>query len=109
MRLERLQGATWKRGKLFVDLFSGVRSPVGRQVAQRGGAYIAFDVLIDERFDLGNPEVMQVLVSWMRNGWIWVFGWGQTAPLGHWQVIAKAQVGSTPTAVGKICGERWQS
>ena len=71
MRLERLQGATWKRGKLFVDLFSGERSPVGRQVAQRGGAYIAFDVLIDERFDLGNPEAEQVLMSWMRKGWIW--------------------------------------
>lgn len=71
LRLDQLQKATWKRGQLFVDLFSGKKSPVGRQVAQRGGAIIAFDLLIDKRFDLGNPEVERVLMGWIRKGYIW--------------------------------------
>ena len=71
MRQDRVQRATWKKGKLFVDLFSGKRSPVGRQVGKRGGAYIAFDILIDGRFDLGHPEVLETLTRWIRQGLVW--------------------------------------
>ena len=70
-RLSRLGAATWKKGKLFVDLFSGPRSPIGREVGKRGGAYIAFDILIDKRFDLTNPEVEKVLMAWIAQGFVW--------------------------------------
>ena len=70
-RLSRLGAATWKKGKLFVDLFSGPRSPIGREVGKRGGAYIAFDILIDQRFDLTNPEVEAVLWGWIAQGFVW--------------------------------------
>lgn len=40
LRREKLQGATWKKGQLFVDLFSGKRSPVGMRMSKRGGAVI---------------------------------------------------------------------
>jgi hypothetical protein len=71
LREEELRSATWKKGLLFVDLFSGKCSPVGRGVGKRGGAYIAFDVLVDERFDLNNPEVEQVLRGWIQQGLVW--------------------------------------
>ena len=71
LRKEKLRSATWKQGQLFVDLFSGPRSPVGRQVGKRGGAYIAFDILIDERFDVTNPEVEQLLKRWIQQGLVW--------------------------------------
>jgi hypothetical protein len=71
MRRERLQGATWKKGLLFIDLFSGKNCPVGKDVGARGGAYIAFDVLIDARFDLTQPEVEQMLSRWIRQGLVW--------------------------------------
>ena len=71
MRRDRVQRATWKKGKLFVDLFAGMRSPVGRQVGKRGGAFIAFDILIDERFDLEHPEVIETLTWWIRQGLVW--------------------------------------
>jgi len=71
MRLDQLQTATWKRGLLFIDLFSGKNSPVGKCVARRGGAFIAFDLLIDKRFDLGNPDVEHVLMGWIQKGWVW--------------------------------------
>ena len=51
MLQDKLRTAVWKKGQLFVDLASGKRSQVGRQVGKRGGAFIAFDVLIDARFD----------------------------------------------------------
>ena len=71
LRLEKLQKATWQEGKLFVDLFSGKRSPISRQVAKRGGACIAFDVLIDQRLDLENPAVEQVVMGWIKKQFIW--------------------------------------
>lgn len=71
MRRQALQGATWKSGKLFVDLFSGRRSPVGRQVRRRGGAVLAFDILIDPRFDLSNPMVQETLQRWVQEGLVW--------------------------------------
>ena len=73
---EQLQRATWKKGQVFLDLFSGKKSPMGRQVAKRGGAYIAFDLLIDARFDLNNPEVEQLLLRWLRCGLVWGFWLG---------------------------------
>ena len=71
LRLSQLAATTWKKGKLCVDLFSGPRSPIGREVGKRGGAYIAFDILIDKRFDLTNPEVEKVLMAWIVQGFVW--------------------------------------
>jgi hypothetical protein len=71
MRQDRLQRATWKKGQLFVDLFSGKTGPVGRAVDRRGGASISFDILIDGRFDLSNPEVEQTLMRWIAQGLVW--------------------------------------
>lgn len=71
MRQDRLRSAVWRKGQLFIDLFSGRNSPVGRQVGKRGGAFIAFDVLIDVRFDLSNPEVQETLMRWIRQGLVW--------------------------------------
>jgi hypothetical protein len=71
LRLTQLKAATWKRGLLCVDLFSGPKSPIGREVGKRGGAYIAFDILIDERFDLTNPELEKVLWRWIVQGLVW--------------------------------------
>ena len=71
LRLSQLAASTWKKGKLCVDLFSGPRSPIGREVGNRGGAYIAFDILIDKRFDLTNPEVEKVLMAWIVQGFVW--------------------------------------
>ena len=71
MLQDKLRTAVWKKGQLFVDLFSGKRSPVGRQVGKRGGAFIAFDVLIDARFDLSHPEVEETLMRWIRQGLVW--------------------------------------
>lgn len=71
LRQEKLQGATWKKGQLFVDLFSGKRSPVGRQIGKRGGAVISFDILIDGRFDLRNPQTEHTLMVWIQQGWVW--------------------------------------
>jgi hypothetical protein len=41
------------------------------EVGRRGGAYIAFDILIDKRFDLTNPEVEKVLWRWIEQGFVW--------------------------------------
>jgi hypothetical protein len=71
LRQERLRGATWKKGLLFLDFFSGKTSPMGRQVGKRGGAYISFDVLIDAAFDLANVELQGVVLRWIRNGFVW--------------------------------------
>lgn len=71
MRQESLLGVTWKTGRLFVDLFSGKNCPVGKDVRARGGAVIAFDLLIDARFDLSQPEVEQTLMRWIRQGLVW--------------------------------------
>lgn len=71
MRQEKVRAATWKTGLLFVDLFSGKNCPVGKNVGARGGAYIAFDVLIDARFDLSQSEVEQTLMRWIRQGLVW--------------------------------------
>ena len=32
---------------------------------------MSFDILIDERFDLRNPETQQTLMRWIKNGWVW--------------------------------------
>ena len=71
LRKEALKDATWKKGKLFVDLFSGQNSPLSQNVKARGGACIAFDVLIDARFDLSQPDVELTLMRWIRSGAVW--------------------------------------
>ena len=70
-RKAALRLATWKVGLLFLDLFSGENSPVAREVKARGGAVIAFDWLIDARFDLSQSEVQQTIMRWIRQGLVW--------------------------------------
>ena len=71
MRQAALRLATWKIGLLFLDLFSGANSPMGREVKARGGAVIAFDWLIDARFDLSRADVQEALWGWIRQGLVW--------------------------------------
>jgi hypothetical protein len=71
LRQEIVGRATWKKGLLFADLFSGKNCPVGQEVGARGGAYLSFDVLIDARFDLNQPEVEHTLMRWIRQGLLW--------------------------------------
>ena len=49
---------------------------MGRRVQKRGGAFIAFDVLIDKRFDLDDPVVEAVLQEWLGKGMVWGFWLG---------------------------------
>jgi hypothetical protein len=66
----QIQTATWKHGRVFLELYAGT-GPVGKQVALRGGAVLAFDTIFDKRFDLNNPEVQGVVLSWVDSGLVW--------------------------------------
>jgi len=62
--------ATWKRGKVFLELFSG-SGRVGQAVKMKGGAVIFFDIEEDPRFDLTRSDVQGVLWLWVGRGVVW--------------------------------------
>ena len=56
--------------KVFLDLFAGT-SPVGKHLASKGYAVIAFDIARGKTYDLSSPTVVRTICGWMRAGLVW--------------------------------------
>jgi hypothetical protein len=55
-------------GRVYLDLFSGQRFPVGKQIGRMGGVAISFDTLLDKRLDLCNCMILCMLLDFMTKG-----------------------------------------
>ena len=65
-----LRSCTWRRGKVYLALFAGT-DPVGKVVLAKGGGVVRFEIKLDARFDLENPEVQVIVQKWIRSGVVW--------------------------------------
>ena len=67
---EALRSAVWRRGQVYLALFAGT-DPVGAMVKKMGGAVIRFELELDPRYDLTQPEVQETVLKWIRLGIAW--------------------------------------